>query len=327
VRDVARDAGKQVSLIIEGETTELDRSILEEIGDPLVHLLRNAVDHGIEAPQERARVGKDPLGTVRLTAGHQEGHVVITVQDDGRGIDAGKIRQAAVKRGLLAAEEAAQLEDGEAMALIFQPNLSTSEQVSDVSGRGVGLDIVQTNVKRLGGSVVVESEVGQGTTFRLTLPLTLAIVQTMLIALGEDVYATPLSSIIESLYLNDVKVDSVKGRPVIHWRDQALPLLYMRRFFSHPHLEATPVNERQAIVVVNWGRQRVGLVVDRLMGKQEIVVKSLSPLIGNVPGISGCAILGDGRVALIMDVPGLIGAAMQAQRPTSRTLYKQRMTM
>ena len=206
------------------------------------------------------------------------------------------------------------LDDEAVINLIFQPNLSTSPEVTEVSGRGVGLDVVRTNIKNLSGSVVVESEVGKGTTFRLTLPLTLAIVQTMLVGLGDGIYAIPLASIIETLYLADVDLKSVKGQPTIGWRDEVLPLLYLREFFTHRRLTATPtsVNE-QAIVTVAWGKQRVGLIVDHLIGKQEIVIKSLSPSLGNIPGLSGCAILGDGNISLIIDVPGLIGAAAQTK--------------
>ena len=315
VRDLARAAGKQVNLVVLGEATELDRSVIELIGDPLIHLLRNAVDHGIEPPQERMAAGKPPTSTVWLTAAHKEGHVVITIKDDGRGIDPARIRQAAVRRGLLSKEEAAQLDDDAAVALIFQPNLSTAEQVTEVSGRGVGLDVVRTNVRRLSGSVVVESEVGRGTAFRLTLPLTLAIVQAMMVALGDDVYAVPLTGIVETLYLSDVTVNSMKGNPIIRWRDAVLPLVSLRQFFAHPRLTATPpYDARPAVVTVAWGKLQVGLIVDKLIGKQEIVIKSLSPTIGNVPGLSGCTILGDGRIALIVDIPGLISAAMQTQR-------------
>jgi two-component system chemotaxis sensor kinase CheA len=315
VRDVARAAGKQVNLIIEGEATELDRSVIEVIGDPLIHLLRNAVDHGIEQPGEREAVGKPATGTVWLTAGHEEGHIVVTVRDDGRGIDPARIRKAAVSRRLMSEEEVAQLDDDSAISLIFQPNLSTAEQVSDVSGRGVGLDVVRANVKRLSGSVVVESEVGVGTTFRLTLPLTLAILQTMLVSLGGDVYAIPLAGIVETLYLSDANVSSVKGKPVIRWRDSVLPLVHLRRFFARPGLDVAPPGKNGgAVVTVAWGRQQVGLIVDELIGKREIVIKSLSPIFGNVPGLSGCAILGDGRVGLIIDIPSLVNATVQLQR-------------
>ena len=308
VRDVARASGKQVNLVIEGETTELDRSVIEVIGDPLIHLLRNAVDHGIESPQERIAAGKPPTGVVLLSAAHEEGHVVVTVRDDGRGIDQELIRRSAVSRGLLSEEEAAQLDDDAVISLIFQPNLSTAVQITDVSGRGVGLDVVRTNVKRLGGAVVVESEVGRGTTFRVTLPLTLAIVQAMMVALGDDVYAIPLASIVETLYLADAITGSVKGKPVIQWRDRVLPLVHLHRFYGRG--DKDPTSGKQAVVTVAWGKLKVGLVVDRLIGKQEIVVKSLGPFIGNVPALSGCTILGDGRVALIVDISGLISAVM-----------------
>ncbi|MEE8390220.1 MAG: chemotaxis protein CheA, partial [Anaerolineae bacterium] len=320
VRDVARASGKQVNLVIEGEATELDRSVIEVIGDPLIHLLRNAVDHGLESPRDRIKAGKPPTGTVWLTAAHEEGHIVITVKDDGGGIDPERIRRSAVSRGLMSEEDVAQLDDDAVINLIFQPNLSTAEKITDVSGRGVGLDIVRTNIKQLSGLVVVESEIGQGTAFRVTLPLTLAIVQAMMVSLGDDVYAIPLTSVVESLYLSDVNASSVKGRPVITWRDQVLPIVQLRQFFSRTgetgslslRLQKNPVSRRQAVVTVAWGKLKAGLVVDQLLGKQEIVIKSLGSFIGNVQGLSGCTILGDGRIALIVDIPSLIGACLQA---------------
>ncbi len=311
VRDAARAASKQVDLVVEGQSTELDRSIIEAIGDPLIHLLRNAVDHGIESPQARSVVGKPATGTVRLAAAHVEGQIVITVQDDGRGIDPHRTRLAAVRHGLISEDEAAHLSDDEAITLIFRPGLSTVEQVTGVSGRGVGLDVVRTNINRIGGSVVVENELGRGATFRLTLPLTLAILPTMLVAVGDDIYAVPLTSIVESLYLSDVMVSSIKGHPAIHWRDQVLPLLNLRQFFGRA--PRTAKDARPAVVAATWGKLQVGLVVDKIIGKQEIVVKPLGSLIGNVPGLSGCTILGNGRIALIVDVSGLINAAMQAR--------------
>ena len=315
VRDVSRAAGKQVDLVIEGEATELDRSIIEVIGDPLIHLIRNSADHGVESPEQRIAAGKPATGTVRLTAGHEQGHIIITVSDDGAGIDPDRIRQAAVDKGMMTSEDVAQLDDDEAINLIFRPNLSTKKEVTEISGRGVGMDVVRTNVERLNGSVVVESEIGVGSTFRLTLPLTLAIVQTMMVGLGDDIYAIPLASIIDSLYLDDVSVSSVKGYPVIQWRDQVLPLLYLRSFYSHRRLGALSSNgHRQGVITVAWGKLRLGLVVDHIVGKQEIVVKSFSPIIGQIPGLSGCTILGDGSIALIMDIPGLVSAATQERR-------------
>jgi two-component system chemotaxis sensor kinase CheA len=310
VRDVARAAGKDVNLLVEGETTELDRSVIEAIGDPLMHLLRNAVDHGIEPPSVRAALGKPRQGTVRLAAAQEEGHIVITVEDDGRGIDPAAVRAVAVRQGMLSEAEAGQLAQDEAVALIFRPRFTTAEEVTRVSGRGVGLDVVQTNVQRIGGAVMVESAVGRGTTFRLTLPLTLAITSAMLVHRGSDVYAIPLAGILESLYQEDWPVSHVQGRPIIQWRDQALPLLPLREFFADDRrVGAPPDGVKPAIVVVAWGQQRVGLGVDGLIGKQEIVVKPLGGIVGSVPGLSGCTVLGDGRVALIVDVPGLMGAA------------------
>jgi two-component system chemotaxis sensor kinase CheA len=319
VRDTARAGGKQVNLVIEGEDTELDRSVIEAIGDPLIHLLRNAVDHGIETPELRVAAGKPPAGLLRLAAEHAEGQIVITIVDDGGGIDPARTRQAAVKRAMISEEEAARLSDDEAVMLIFQPGLSTAEQVSGVSGRGVGLDVVRTNINRVGGSVVVDSQVGHGASFRVTLPLTLAIVPTMLVGLGNDTYAIPMTSIIESIYLSDVKLHGIRGRPAIRWRGQVLPLLDLREFFYSP---PSPLRSevaadqalKTAVVAVAWGKLQVGLIVDRIIGKQEIVIKPLGPLIGNAPGLAGCTIMGNGRIALIVDVPGLVNTALRTQK-------------
>ncbi len=315
VRDLARTADKQVNLVIAGEATELDRSIIEAIGDPLIHLLRNAIDHGLELPQVRQAAGKPPAGTVRLTAEHAEGQIIVTVQDDGQGIDPAKIRQAAVRHGVMSEEEAAYLSDNEAVALIFRPGMSTAERVTGTSGRGVGLDVVRTNINRIGGSVVVDSAPGRGTSFRITLPLTLAIVQTMLVDLGGDVYAIPLTSIIESLYLSDVTVSGVKGTPAIRWRNEVLPLLHLAQFFGR---QAPRPDSKPAIVAVAWGKLQAGLVVDKIIGKQEIVIKPFGPIIGNVPGLAGCTILGNGHIALIVDVPGLVNTAAHGRSQTAR---------
>jgi two-component system chemotaxis sensor kinase CheA len=315
VRDVARSAGKQVDLVIEGGSTELDRSLIEAINDPLMHLLRNAVDHGVETPEERIAAGKPAKGVVHLNAAHVEGQIVISISDDGRGINTAKVRKAAVKRGLMSEEHVAQLNDSEVVDLIFEPNLSTAEKLTDVSGRGVGMDVVRTNVERLSGAVLVESEISQGTTFRVTLPLTLAIVETMLVQLWNSVYAIPLTSISDVLYLSEVKTSTITGNPAIRWRGSVLPLIYLRQFFNDTRLTAGALNgARQAIVSVTWGKQKSGLVVDKIIGKQGIVVKSLSPIMGEIPGVSGGTILGDGRIALIIDVPSLMNAALRARR-------------
>jgi two-component system chemotaxis sensor kinase CheA len=315
VRDVARSAGKQVDLVIEGGNTELDRSLIEAINDPLVHLLRNAVDHGIETPEERIAAGKPAKGVVHLNAAHVEGQIVISISDDGRGINTAKVRKAAVKLGLMSEDHVAQLSNAEVIDLIFEPNLSTAEKLTDVSGRGVGMDVVRTNVERLSGAVLVESEIGKGTTFRVTLPLTLAIVETMLVQLWNAVYAIPLTSISDVLYLSEVKTSTITGNPAIRWRGSVLPLIYLRQFFNDARLTDAALNgTRQAIVSVTWGKQKSGLVVDRIIGKQGIVVKSLSPIMGEIPGVSGGTILGDGRIALIIDVPSLMNAALRSRR-------------
>jgi two-component system, chemotaxis family, sensor kinase CheA len=307
VRDLARSSGKQVDLLIEGEETELDRSVIEVIGDPLTHLIRNSVDHGIETPEERQAAGKPPTGTVRITASHKEGYIIVTITDDGPGLDPDLIRKATVKRGLMSEEEVSQLDDDAALSLIFRPNLSTASEVTEISGRGVGLDIVSTNIKKLSGSVIVDSVLGQGATFRITLPLTLAILQTMLVNVGTDVYAIPMTTIINTIYISDVTISSVQGNPVINWRDQVLPLMFLRDFFNHSRAKRQQANNKQEVVViVSWGKLRVGLVVDSLIGKQEIVIKSLSPILGNVVGLAGCTILGDGNVILIIDIQSVI---------------------
>ncbi|MBA3534914.1 MAG: chemotaxis protein CheW, partial [Ardenticatenales bacterium] len=311
VRDIARETGKEVQLEIEGQGTELDRSVIESIGDPLRHLLRNAVDHGLEQPEERLAAGKPARGQIWLRAASVNGQIVVTVADDGRGIDLGRIRQQAVRQGLLSEERAAQQDEGELLPLLFLPGFSTREAVTTLSGRGVGLDVVRTSIERLSGSVVVESVPGAGTTFRLTLPLTLAIVQTMLIEVAEGMYALPLASVQQSMALGQAEQETVHGKAVLHWRESVMPLVDLRRFFGGP------ASGRGAVVVVRWGTLEVGLVVDRIVGQQETVVKPLSPLLGRVAGLSGSAILGDGRIALIVDIPTLLDRVL-AQGPISK---------
>ncbi len=320
VRDVARVADKKVNLFISGEATELDRSIIEAIGDPLIHLLRNAIDHGIETPEDRVARGKQPEGNIWLSAAPLEGQIAITVRDDGRGIDPERVRRVAVERDLLSEEEMEHLNEDETINLLFRPDMSTAEQVTEVSGRGVGLDIVRTNIERLSGSVTVENNPGSGTSFHITLPLTLAIVQTMLVCVRDTHYAIPLAGIVDSLYLTENTVNTVKGRPTIQWRDMVLPLLDLRDFFMPAERYGVPPKqEKPAVVTVMWGKLRAGLVVDKIIGQQEVVVKSLSPIIGRVPGLSGGAILGDGRVALIVDIPSLVDTALQARRQGEQT--------
>lgn len=315
VRDVSRRLNKQVNLIIEGQETELDRSVIEAIGDPIIHLLRNAIDHGLEPTEERRRLGKPETGTVRLAAHQQEGHIRITVSDDGQGIDAAKMRRSAVEKGQLSPEAAEALSDAEAIELVFRPGVSTKQQVTDLSGRGVGMDIVRTNIERLNGSVEIHTEVGIGTTFELTLPLTLAIIPAMLVTTGGNVYAVPLSSVVEVHQLARRHIQTVDGCEVIRLRDQVLPLLRLRSLFGIAGSGGSNGHNGAAgqLVVIRWGRIEAGLVVDELIGNQEVVIKSLGPLLTGIRGLAGGSILGSGRIALILDVPNIIKLAMKRQ--------------
>lgn len=304
-RDLSTRQGKKVELVIEGQETELDRSVIEEIGDPLVHLLRNAIDHGVEAPADRVAAGKPEMAIVKLTAEHVESSIVITVEDNGRGIDPARIKAKSVERGLITAEAAQRMSEAEALELIFAPGFSTAAAVTDISGRGVGMDIVRTNVERLGGTVEVQSKMGEGSRFFLRLPLTLAIVQALLVRVGGGIYALPLSSVTETLRVPVADIQRLQQQEAILLRGKVLPIVRCSSLF---HCESeVPANARDILVVaVKVGERQVGLAVDRLLGEQEVVIKSLGELIGDVPGLSSAAILGDGSVALIVDVPALV---------------------
>jgi two-component system chemotaxis sensor kinase CheA len=304
-RDLSTRQGKKVELVIEGQETELDRSVIEEIGDPLVHLLRNAIDHGIEMPEDRVQAGKPEVATVKLTAEHVESSIVITVQDNGRGIDPARIKAKALEKGIISFESSQRLSDAEAVELIFAPGFSTASTVTEVSGRGVGMDIVRTNVERLGGSVEVQSKLGEGSRFLLRLPLTLAIVQALLVRVGGGIYALPLSSVTETLRVPVTEIQKLQQQEAILLRGRVLPIVRCSNLF-HCTSEV-PADARDILVVaVKVGERQIGLAVDRLLGEQEVVIKSLGDLIGDVPGLSSAAILGDGTVALIVDVPALV---------------------
>ncbi|GAW29870.1 chemotaxis protein CheA [Carboxydocella sp. ULO1] len=309
MRDLSQKAGKEIDFIMEGQETELDRSIIEEIGDPLIHLLRNAVDHAIEPPEERERLGKPRKGTVKLVARHEENHIVILVQDDGRGIDASKIRESAVRKGIISEEAARRLSDEEAINLIFASGLSTATKVSDISGRGVGMDVVRTNLEKVNGLIEINTRVGTGTTFKIKLPLTLAIIRALMVKVDERVYAIPLTSVLETIRVEKEQIRIVNKHEAIVVRGQVLPLLYLRELYNHG--SGREEKAKIFVVVVNVGGKQVGLVVDYLIGEQEVVIKSLGRYIGDVQGIAGATILGDGRVALIMDVPSLMKKVMQ----------------
>jgi two-component system chemotaxis sensor kinase CheA len=303
VRDLAQKTGKLIDLVIQGEDTELDRSMIEEINDPLIHLVRNSVDHGIESSEVRIAAGKPERGTITIAARHEQGRIILTVEDDGRGIDPEVMKKAAVHKGLISPEEAAMLTEEQAINLVFLPGFSTAEKVTDISGRGIGMDIVQTNIQRVNGVIAVDTHLGQGTQFQIVLPLTLAIVRTLLVEVGKSTYAIPLVMVTETLRLQDSDIKTIGGKPVTVLRGKTLPLIHMAEVFDLPTNESS--SKYPFAVVVHSGKQRVGLVVDSFCGEEEVVVKSIGALVGNVPGISSAAILGDGRVTLIVDVMGL----------------------
>lgn len=311
VRDVATRSGKRVELVTAGEETELDRSVIEVITDPLVHILRNAVDHGIETPEERRRAGKLETGTVTVTAWNQEASIYISVRDDGRGLDFEAIRAKAVERGLVSPEAAAAATPDEVLQYIFLPGLSTAKQVSDVSGRGVGLDIVRTNIERLNGSISVHSERGKGTEFVIQLPLTLATTKALMVVARGIVYAIPLVSVTETLPLRGADIHAVGGRRLLRLRDALLPVVELAAALG----DTRPVESELAYIVAaqHAGRQ-VALLVDHVLGEQDVVVKSLGELLGARPGIGGATILGDGTLGLIVDTASLVGGAARDGR-------------
>jgi len=308
-RDVATLLGKQVEMEISGDRTELDKAIIERISDPLIHLVRNSVDHGIEAPQERTRQGKPAHGTIRLNAYHKAGNVVIEVLDDGRGLDRDRIVAKARERGLIAADAA--IDPSQIDEFIFMPGFSTSETVSDVSGRGVGLDVVRNNIRTLGGGVEVSSSPGQGTRFVIRLPLTLAIVDGMSLRVGSEIYILPLAWIAETLQVQPQDVTQPAGGPeIIAVRNEFVPLLRLDRIFNVT-ARATNVNEG-LVVIVEADSKRIALFVDELLGQQQVVLKSLEPHCQRLEGISAATILGDGTVALILDAGSLVRQAHSA---------------
>jgi two-component system chemotaxis sensor kinase CheA len=313
VRDTARKMNKKIDFIIEGQETEVDRSVIEHLRDPLIHLLRNSVDHGIESPEERLAAGKLEVGTVRLSAFHEEDNIIIKLRDDGKGISPEKLRQTAVKKNLMTAETAAKLTDAEAINLIYGSGFSTAQKVTEVSGRGVGLDVVKTNIEMLSGSVNVETVEGQGTTFTLTLPLTLAIIPALLVTTGKTICAVPLSSIVESNKLEAKNIKTVRGREVTLFRGNVLPLLRLEEMFGWESGEKKNIGAAY-VVIVKFAGTQVGLTVDALLEQQELVVKSLDHFIGGSNGITGASILGDGRVVLILDVASLVRGSVMERR-------------
>jgi two-component system chemotaxis sensor kinase CheA len=305
VRDLAKSLDKKIDLIITGAETELDRTVIDEIGDPLVHLLRNSLDHGIEPVADRIAAGKSETGTVNLRAFHSGNHVFIEVQEDGRGINREKVKQIAIKNGIVSADEANRLTDSEVNMLIFAAGFSTADKISDISGRGVGLDVVKTKIATLGGHVSVESEPGKGTKFSIQLPLTLSIISAMLVKLGTEKYAIPLSSIVETGIVRNEQIRKIHGNRMIEYRGSVIPLISLSQV-----LESNSFNENEdtetEIVVIRKGDKLGALAVDEFIGQSEIVLKPLGKYLTNIEAISGATILGDGQVALIIDPNALI---------------------
>ncbi len=303
VRDLAKKKGKEIEMILEGKDIELDRTVLDEIGEPMVHLIRNCVDHGIESPGERESAGKPRSGTVRLIARREKNHVDIKVIDDGAGIDPDKLRAKGVDRGIVSKEEADAMNDENALLLIFAPGFSMAEAITDISGRGVGMDVVKTSIEALGGSVSIKSDAGVGTEVTLKLPLTMAIIQALLVGVAQNVYAVPISSVLETISVRTDSIRMMGQQKLITLRGSVLPLVWVHDLFGN-----VSENEHEEVtaVVVDRGGQHIGLVVDSLLGQQEIAIKSLSGMLAGVRGFAGATILGDGKVIMILDVGSMM---------------------
>jgi two-component system chemotaxis sensor kinase CheA len=323
IRDLSHSSGKEVFLQIGGEKTELDKRMIDELSDPLIHMVRNAVDHGLEPPDRREAAGKPRGGTVSLLASHRGNSVVITVSDDGRGIDCERIRQKIVAKGIVSKAEAHELTDRELVAYIWHPGLSTAETITEISGRGVGMDIVKSRIENLNGAVDVRSVLGQGTTFIIRLPLTLAIMSSLLVRIFDEIYAIPLDHIDEIVEVRSDRIYRVQGRPAIEIRKKIVALVSLGDVFQwggqpHPsaHAAAEDASDKRTVVVVQNGETTIGLIVDQLIGMQEVVLKSLEKNYQSIPGLSGASILGDGRVSLILDLDTVI--EMTARLPARR---------
>lgn len=307
VRKISREQGKKIELKLYGAETELDKLIVEDIADPLMHIIRNAIDHGIESPERRLAAGKDERGTVRLSSFQKGNHVVIEVEDDGAGIDLEKVKQKALSKGLV--QDINGMSDREALDLIFMPGFSTADTITDISGRGVGMDVVRNNIAAVSGMVDIETRLGQGSRFTIILPITLAIIKALIIFCAGRTYAIPITSVVESLILEPADIKTVEGKEVINLREQTLPLLRLERLFRVERVGINP--GEQYVVVVGSAEKRLGIVVDDLLGQQDIVIKPLGPAFRTLRGISGAADLGDQRTILVLDAGGIIAETMR----------------
>ena len=304
VRDLARSLNKEIKLILEGEETDLDKNLVEALADPLVHLVRNSVDHGIEDPDKRAAAGKPREGIVVLSASQEGDHILLTIRDDGAGMNAGKLKEIAIERGVLDADAAARMSDKEAFSLIFAPGFSTKTEISEVSGRGVGMDVVKTKITQLNGTVSIDSEMGVGTILEIKVPLTLAILPTLMVVIGKQTFALPLAAVNEIFHLDLTKTNQVDGQLTIIVRQKAIPLFYLDQWLVRDYIEKP--RERGHVVIVQLGNQQIGFVVDSLIGQEEVVIKPLDRLLHGTPGMAGATITSDGGIALIIDVPNML---------------------
>ncbi|GHP96509.1 chemotaxis protein A [Helicobacter pylori] len=307
VRDLSRELGKSIELIIEGEETELDKSIVEEIGDPLIHIIRNSCDHGIEPLEERRRLNKPETGKVQLSAYNEGNHIVIKISDDGKGLDPVMLKEKAIEKGVISERDAEGMSDREAFNLIFKPGFSTAKVVSNVSGRGVGMDVVKTNIEKLNGIIEIDSEVGVGTTQKLKIPLTLAIIQALLVGVQEEYYAIPLSSVLETVRISQDEIYTVDGKSMLRLRDEVLSLVRLSDIFKVDAILES--NSDVYVVIIGLADQKIGVIVDYLIGQEEVVIKSLGYYLKNTRGIAGATVRGDGKITLIVDVGAMMDMA------------------
>ncbi|MBI5039709.1 MAG: chemotaxis protein CheA, partial [Gammaproteobacteria bacterium] len=306
VRDLARALNKEVNLEMQGEETDLDKNLVEALADPLVHLVRNAVDHGIEMPDERERAGKSRVGTVILAAEQEGDHILLSIEDDGKGMDPEVLRRKAVEKGIMDEESAARLDEKDCYNLIFHAGFSTKTEISDISGRGVGMDVVKTRIAQLNGSVDIDSKKGRGSRLSIRVPLTLAIMPTLMVVLGNQPFALPLASVSEIFDLDHNRTNVVDGQLTVMVRNKALPLFYLRKWLVRDSHVASAGKGGGHVVMVQVANQKVGFVVDQLIGQEEVVIKPLGAMLQGMPGFAGATITGNGRIALILDVPSLM---------------------
>ena len=307
IRDLSRELGKQIDLEISGEETELDKSIVEEIGDPLVHIIRNSCDHGIEDPETRKAMGKPEKGLVQLKAYNEGNHIVVEIVDDGKGLDADMLKSKSIEKGIITEREADAMSEKEAFGLIFRPGFSTAAKVTNVSGRGVGMDVVKTNIEKLNGIIDIESEVGKGTVMKLKIPLTLAIIQSLLVGTQEEFYAIPLASVLETVRVPIDDIYTIDGKNVLRLRDEVLSLVRLSDVFGVE--KVFDGGDHTYVVIIGVAEAKLGIIVDTLVGQEEIVIKSMGDYLQNIPGIAGATIRGDGRVTLIIDVGAMMEMA------------------